>query len=52
MDVHGWVFTYYIYVFVCGHCLAKTYGFLPAIDQLAMPTFLVKYVFAMVPTKK
>ena len=42
----------YMYVFVCGNCLTKTYCFLPSIDQLAMPEFFsAKYMFAMVPTK-
>ena len=29
----------YMYVFVCGNCLAKAYCFLPSIDQLTMPNF-------------
>ena len=45
-------YLHYIYVFVCGHCLAKTYCFLPSIGQLAMPNFFVKYMFAMLPTKE
>ena len=32
---------HYIYVFVCGHCLAKTYCFLPSIGQLAMPSLFL-----------
>ena len=51
-----WIFMcgylHYIYVFVCGHCLAKTYRFLPSIGQLAIPNFFVKYMFAMLPTKE
>ena len=43
----------YMYVFVCGDCLAKTYCFLPSIGQLAMAKlFSAKYMFAMVSTKK
>ena len=43
----------YMYAFVCGNCLAKTYCFLPSIGQLAMPNFFsAKYMFAMVPTKE
>ena len=47
----------YMYVFVCGNCLAKTYCFLPSIGQLTMPIFFfffffVKYMFAMVPNKR
>ena len=44
----------YIYVFVYGNCLAKTYCFLPSIGQLSMPnlSFFAKYVFAMVPRKE
>ena len=43
----------YMYVFVCGNCLAKTYCFLPSIGQLTMPNFFsAKYMFAMVPTKE
>ena len=43
----------YMYVFVCGNSLAKTYCFLPSIGQLAMPHFFsAKYMFAMVPTKE
>ena len=43
----------YMYVLVCGNCLAKTYCFLPSIGQLAMPNFFsAKYMFAMVPTKE
>ena len=46
-------FLNYIYVFVCGNSLAKTYCFLPSIFQLAMPTFFsAKYMFAMVPTER
>ena len=43
----------YMYAFVCGNCLAKTYCFLPSIGQLTMPNFFfAKYMFAMVPTKE
>ena len=48
----------YMYVFVCGNCLTKTYCFLPAIGHLTMPNFILfyfffaKYMFAMVPTKE
>ena len=43
----------YMYVFVCGNCLAKKYCFLPSIGQLAMPIFFFdKYMFAIVPTKE
>ena len=43
----------YMYVFVCGNCLAKIYCFLPSIGQLAMlKLFSAKYMFAMVPTKE
>ena len=43
----------YIYIFVCGKCLAKTYCFLPSIGHLTMPNFFsAKYIFAMVPTKE
>ena len=44
----------YMYVFVCGNCLAKTYCFLPSIGQLTMPNcfFFAKYMLAMVPTKE
>ena len=46
-------YLHYFYVFVCGHCLAKTYYFLPSVGQLAMPNFFwVKYMFAMAPTKE
>ena len=31
----------YMYVFVCGNCLAKTYCFLPSIGQLTMPNFFL-----------
>ena len=42
----------YMYVFVCGNSLAKTYCFLLSIGQLPMPKFFpAKYMFAMVPTK-
>ena len=43
----------YMYIFVCGNRLAKTYCFLPSIVQLKMPKFFsAKYMFAMVPTKE
>ena len=43
----------YMYIFVWGNCLAKTYCFFPSIGQLAMPSFFPsKYMFAMVPTKE
>ena len=43
----------YMYAFMCGNCLAKTYCYLPSISQLAMPDFFsAKYMFAMVPTKE
>ena len=43
----------YMYVFVCGNCLAKTYCFLPSIGQLTKPNFFsAKYMFAVVPTKE
>ena len=42
----------YMYVFVCGNCLAKTYCFLPSIGQLTMPNFFLPNMFAMVPTKE
>ena len=45
----------YLHTISMSLCVAIVWqkrGFLPSIDQLAMPTFLVKYVFAMVPTKK
>ena len=45
-------YLHYIYVFVGGQCMAKTYCFLPSIGQLAMPNFFVKYIFAMVATKE
>ena len=44
-------YLHYIYVFVCGHCLANSY-YLTSIGQLAMPNFFVKYMFAMLPTKE
>ena len=31
----------YMYAFVCGNCLAKTYCFLPSIGQLTMPKFFL-----------
>ena len=34
----------YIYVFVGGHCLAKTYCFLPSVGKLAMLNFLLSNV--------
>ena len=43
---------HYIHVFVCGYCLAKKYCFLPSIVQLAMPNFIAKYMFAMLPTNE
>ena len=42
----------YMYAFVCGNCLAKTYCFLPSIGQLTMPNFFLPNMFAMVPTKE
>ena len=45
-------YLHYIYVFVGGQYMAKTYCFLPSIGQLAMPNFFVKYIFAMVATKE
>ena len=43
----------YMYVFVCGNCLTKTYWFLPSIGQLAMSKFFsAKCKFAIVPTKE
>ena len=46
-------YLHYIYVFVGGQYMAKTYCFLPSIGQLAMPNFFsAKYMFAMVPTKE
>ena len=44
----------YMYAFVCGNCLAKTYCFLPSIGQLTMPNFIfiAKYIFEMAPTKE
>ena len=43
-----WTFTggylNYMYVFVCGNCLAKTYCFLPSIGQLAMPNFFLSNI--------
>ena len=42
----------YMYVFVCGNCLAKTYCLLLSIGQLAMQLFSVKYMLAMVPLKE
>ena len=43
----------YVYVFVCGNCLAKTYCFLHSIGQLAMPKFFsAKCMFVMAPTKE
>ena len=50
-------YLHYIYVFLCGYCLAKTYRFLPSIGQLAIPIFVfvffsAKDMFAMLPTKE
>ena len=48
----GWYLNY-MYVFVCGNCLVKTYYFLTSIGQLAKSKFFSgKYMFAMVPTKE
>ena len=43
----------YMYVFVCGNCLAKAYCFLLSMGQLAMPKFFsAKCMFAMLPAKE
>ena len=43
----------YMYVFVCGNCLAAIYCCLSSIGQLAMPNFFsAKYMFAMIATKE
>ena len=45
-------YLHYIYVFVCGHCLAKTYCFLPSIGQLAMPNFFCQIYVCNVTNKR
>ena len=48
----GWYLNY-MYVFVCGNCLVKTYYFLTSKGQLAIPKyFSAKYMFPMVPLKE
>ena len=42
----------YMYVFVCGNCLAKTYCFLPSIGQLAMPNFFCQIYVCNVTNKR
>ena len=43
----------YMYDFVCGNRLLKTYCFLPLICHLAMPKcFSGKYMFTVLPTKE
>ena len=51
-----WIFMcgylHYIYVFVCAHCLAKTYRFLPSIGQLSIPNFFCQMYVCNVTNKK
>ena len=42
----------YMYVFVCGNCLAKTYCFLPSIGQLTMPNFFFCQIYVCNGTNK
>ena len=42
----------YMYVFVCGNCLAKTYCFLPSIGQLTMPSFFFCQIHVWNDTNK
>ena len=37
-------YLHYIYVFLCGRCLSKTYPFLPSICQLAIPNFFLSNI--------